>query len=142
MPAGYKAVGMSRVSSNNSIRLLWLTAGWLCFLVGAVGLVLPGLPTTGPLLLALACFARGSERMHQWLLHHRWFGAPLRRWEQDRVIPIKAKVAALLMMAISMLYLLWRQPLPAWATVVTSILLVVGMAVVCSIPHNRASELE
>lgn len=58
------------------------------FFVGlaALGAFLPLLPTTPFLLLAAACFAKSSERWHQWLLNNRTFGPIIKRWEQNRCV--------------------------------------------------------
>ena len=117
-------------------RLAWLAAGWSLFGIGAVGVVVPGLPTTGPMLLALACFARGSERLHRWLLHHRVFGPPLRHWQTHRTMPIRAKVTAVAMMAASFAYVALLSPLPPWGVIAVGVLIVIGMGVVLSIPHQ------
>lgn len=60
-----------------------------------VGIYLPLLPTTPFLLLAAACFARSSERCHQWLLSNPTFGPVIRNWEHRRCISRRSKIIAL-----------------------------------------------
>ncbi|HUG99897.1 MAG TPA: YbaN family protein [Gammaproteobacteria bacterium] len=78
-----------------------ITAGMICVGLGAIGIVLPGLPTTPFLLLAAYCFARSSERFHGWLLNHRWFGSYVRNFEEGRGMTRRAKAATLLIMWLS-----------------------------------------
>ncbi|WP_428263956.1 YbaN family protein [Haliangium sp.] len=125
-------------SRGRAAKLVWLGAGSVCFAVGVIGVALPGIPTTGPMLLALACFARSSERLHDWLLHHRVFGPPLHRWREHRVIPVRAKVVAIAMMSGSFVYVVWFSPLPRWAVIATGVFIVIGAAVVLRIPHRVA----
>jgi uncharacterized membrane protein YbaN (DUF454 family) len=68
-----------------------LGLGWTFFGIGLVGTLLPLVPTTPFMLLALWAFSIGSERFHRWLYHHPVFGPPLQRWQRDRVIPLWAK---------------------------------------------------
>jgi len=82
-------------------RHLWTGAGLMFVGIGAVGAVLPLLPTVPFLLLALYCFARGNPVWEQRLLDHPRWGPPLRNWRERRVIPRKAKKAALIAMGIS-----------------------------------------
>ncbi|MEZ4438120.1 MAG: YbaN family protein [Polyangiaceae bacterium] len=117
-------------------RALWLVAGLVSFAVGAVGVLLPGIPTTGPMLLALACFARSSPRLHDWLLEHPRLGPPLKRWRRDRIIPLRAKVMALSMMALSLTYVALWSPLPRWAVLAIAGFIALGAVVVLRIPHR------
>ncbi|MBI5610400.1 MAG: YbaN family protein [Deltaproteobacteria bacterium] len=82
----------------------WLlfALGWVCFGLGVLGAVLPVLPTTPFMLLALWAFSASSPRFHNWLYHHRVFGPPLQRWRTGRVIPLAVKVVALTSMAASL----------------------------------------
>ena len=87
--------------------------GALAVLLGILGLFLPLLPTTPFLLLASWCFARGSSRLHRWLLSHRVFGEYLRNFEAGRGIPLKAKVLATVMLWSSLLLAIRRFDSPA-----------------------------
>jgi len=71
---------------------LFVIAGTIFLVLGAIGIVLPVLPTTPFLLLAAACYLRGSERMHQWLLNNRWFGSYIRNYHEGKGISAKGKI--------------------------------------------------
>lgn len=66
--------------------------------LGIFGLVLPLLPTTPFMLLAAACFAKSSPRLHDWLLAHRVFGPAIHDWRDYRAISPRAKRMALIAM--------------------------------------------
>ncbi|MCX4187414.1 YbaN family protein [Methylophaga sp. OBS4] len=92
---------------------LLICLGWLFVLTGAVGAVLPLLPTTPFLILALACFAESSPRFHRMLLHHKWFGPPLAQWEKTHTIrrAVKKKVILLITLTFGLsIAVLWGRP--------------------------------
>jgi uncharacterized membrane protein YbaN (DUF454 family) len=62
--------------------------------LAVLGMFLPVLPTTPLLLLALACFARSSEKLHGWILSHGVFGPIVRNWHETRSMPRRAKISA------------------------------------------------
>ena len=75
-------------------KSILIAFGLLFVGLAVLGMLLPVLPTTPLLLLALACFARSSERLHEWLLSHRAFGPVLKNWHETRSMPRRAKIAA------------------------------------------------
>ena len=76
-------------------RGVLVAAGILCVGLGLLGVVVPVLPTTPFLLLAAACFLRGSERLYRWLVGHRIFGNHLRRYRDGEGLPLSSKVATI-----------------------------------------------
>ena len=76
-------------------RLLWLGLGWVCVAIGSAGLVLPLLPGVPFLIVALWAFSKGSDRLHRWLHTHAVYGPLLDAWSRHRVIPPRAKLAAM-----------------------------------------------
>ena len=57
-------------------------------------MVVPLLPTVPFMILAAFCFARGSDRFHDWLVHHPRFGPAIQDWRSHGAISRKGKVAA------------------------------------------------
>jgi uncharacterized protein len=84
------------------MKPLYCAAGGICLALAIAGLFLPLLPTTPFLLLASACFLRGSRRAHRWLHAHPRLGPYLAAFEQGRGIPRHGKVIAIAMLWISM----------------------------------------
>lgn len=76
------------------MRAVYLIVGLLCVALGAIGAVLPVVPTTPFLIVALAMFAKSSARLERWLLEHPRFGPRLVAWRAHRVIPWPVKLTA------------------------------------------------
>jgi hypothetical protein len=83
---------------NKLVRTLWLIAGTICVVLGAIGMVLPLLPTTPLLLAAAACYCKSSDRMYNWLLNNKWFGEYIRNYKEGRGLPMKTKITALIVL--------------------------------------------
>jgi uncharacterized membrane protein YbaN (DUF454 family) len=82
-------------------RLLWNAAGLIMVGIGIVGIFVPVLPTVVFLLMAAFCFARGSERLHGWLMNHPRLGPPIHDWQQNGAIRRPAKRMAMLAIGLS-----------------------------------------
>jgi len=82
------------------LKALLIVLGFLCVGLAALGVVVPGLPTTPFLLLAAACFARSSERFYGWLLANRVFGPMIRDWRETRSMSRRSKAIALASIAV------------------------------------------
>ncbi|ADJ26457.1 protein of unknown function DUF454 [Dehalogenimonas lykanthroporepellens BL-DC-9] len=80
---------------KQTIRILLIFVGTVSVGLGILGIFLPLLPTTPLLLLAAACYARSSQRFHDWLLNHRVFGEYIRNYRDHRAIRYRAKVTAI-----------------------------------------------
>ncbi|WP_084618815.1 YbaN family protein [Thalassobaculum salexigens] len=101
--------------------------GFVCLAIGIAGVILPGLPGTVFLIVALWAFSRSSHRLHLWLYSHPRFGAGLRAWHRHRVIPTKAKIAAVAAMTLAAAMLIAAFPSNAWIPG-TSIAVMVAVA--------------
>jgi len=90
--------------ANCSFRWMLAVFGWAMVGLGLIGVVVPGMPTTIFLLIALWAFSKSSKRFHAWLWTHPRFGPPLRAWREHKVIPRRAKILAVTMMTASFVY--------------------------------------
>ncbi len=83
----------------NPVRAFWLAVGLLALALGCVGVVVPLLPTTPFLLLAVFAFAQSSERLHVWLIEHPILGTFIEDWRRYGAINRRAKLASVVSMA-------------------------------------------
>ena len=123
--------------SSRAVRwLLWL-AGTVSLGLGIVGVVLPGLPTTPFVLLAAACYARASPRLHRWLLQHRLFGPLVRDWETHRSLTRRTKTVAQVSMVVMVGLSAWGLRDRPVLLAVVLIAAVIGVWVVARIPTRQ-----
>lgn len=87
-------------------KALWVTAGSFFMVLVYVGMVVPGVPWSTPLILATYCFSKSSERLHNWILNHKVFGPFIKSWQNDRVYPTKVKWIMFVCMDLS-LVIIW-----------------------------------
>jgi uncharacterized membrane protein YbaN (DUF454 family) len=121
-------------SSSRSVRwLLWL-AGTVSLVLGLIGVVLPGLPTTPFVLLAAACYAKASPRLHGWLLNHRILGPMVRDWEQHRSLTRRSKTVAITSMVAMVGLSAWSFRHQHGVLIALLVAAAIGLIVVARIP--------
>jgi uncharacterized membrane protein YbaN (DUF454 family) len=121
-------------------RATLLLCGTLSLGLGLLGVFVPLLPTTCFLLLAAWCYARSSQRLYDRLLNARLIGPYLRQYRESRVIPPSVKIAALVMMWITIGYAVLTYPNLA----VRLTLLVIAIGVtwhLLALPAQRKSSI-
>jgi uncharacterized membrane protein YbaN (DUF454 family) len=115
------------------VRTLWFIAGTICVVLGAIGVVLPILPTTPFLLAAAACYYKSSKKMHNWLLNNRWFGEYIRNYTEGKGLPKKTKIIALTVLwttiSLSTVFMLHRLLPPKLVLPLQLVMIVVAVAV-------------
>ncbi len=117
-------------------RWAYFALGWLFFGLGVLGAFLPVLPTTPLMIVALWAFSRSSATFQRWLYTHRVFGPPLQLWQQYRVIPPTAKLAAVGAMAASLGYLAAFTAAPLALLIVTGGLMLAAAWYILSRPSR------
>ncbi|BBD96872.1 DUF454 domain-containing protein [Sphingobium amiense] len=104
-------------------RHLYLVGGFVSLGLGALGAILPLLPTVPFMILAAFCFARSSPRMEAKLLDHPHLGPHIRRWRESGAISRRGKKAALAAFAFSIVLALLFSPWPWWLVPVAAALI-------------------
>jgi len=126
----------SQSPKSSYARWAYLGLGWLFVGLGALGAVLPVLPTTPLMIVALWAFSKSSATFQRWLYRHRVFGPPLQRWQQYRVIPPPAKLTAVGAMAASLAYLAAFTAAPPALLIVTGGLMLAAAWYIVSRPSR------
>jgi uncharacterized membrane protein YbaN (DUF454 family) len=73
-----------------------VTSGTLFLVLGVIGIFIPILPTTPFILLAAACYIRGSKKFYNWLIKNRWLGEYIKNYQEGRGIPIIVKIITII----------------------------------------------
>ena len=87
---------------NKIKKAFWLTLGVILVGVAYLGVLIPGLPWSTPILGATFCFAKSSPRFHAWIMNHPRFGPFIKNWSTYRVYPTAAKYLMVAVMTSSL----------------------------------------
>ncbi|MDR1953545.1 MAG: YbaN family protein [Clostridiales Family XIII bacterium] len=84
------------------MKIVFLIIGLLSVGLGAIGVVLPILPSTPFFLLALYCFARSSKRLHTWFLSTSLYKKHLQTFVNHKSMTMKTKLSILISVTVVM----------------------------------------
>jgi uncharacterized membrane protein YbaN (DUF454 family) len=122
-------------------RIIYIVLGLLCVGLGALGVVVPGLPTTPFLLLASWLFYRSSPRLQEWLLHS-WLGTYIRSYRHRGGMKVAQKAGACgIMVAMVLLSTFVFIPKGSVARIIVPIAGAVGvLTVIFAVPNAKDEE--
>lgn len=107
--------------------LFWRSLVILFLVLGFIGALLPGMPTTVFLILAAWAASKGWPALDAWLINHPKYGHLIREWRANKTIPRRAKGIAISMMCVSAI-LLQLTPAPYWVKIFTdSVMFIVAI---------------
>ncbi|MDO5340737.1 MAG: YbaN family protein [Eubacteriales bacterium] len=86
----------------NIKKAFFVVLGCLSLGLGAVGAVLPILPTVPFLMLATFCFAKSSEKLHNWFISTKLYKKNLESFVQGKGMTMKTKIRIMIMVTILM----------------------------------------
>jgi uncharacterized membrane protein YbaN (DUF454 family) len=132
-----KTDGIFRVKALR--RPLLLGTGWMCIGLGVLGIIMPLLPTTPFLLVAVWAFSKSSPEMAEKIRNHPIAGRYVRDWEDEGVIPPGAKILAVVMMAAMLGYLALGSPAPTWAVIGAGLVMTGVAGYILSRPSRRGN---
>ncbi len=98
------------------VRWLLMAFAVFCLVMGVIGIIVPGLPTTVFILMAGWAAARSSPRLHNWLWNHKLFGPMLQEWANGGRVSRKTKWSASIVMFLCSC-LLWLTGAPFWVKI-------------------------
>ena len=80
---------------NKIKNYIYVGIGLISFVLGAIGVILPVLPTTPFLLLSAYCFAKGSKRFNNWFLNTKIYKKHLESFVNEKAMTLKQKILIL-----------------------------------------------
>ncbi len=85
----------NKTLGRKPIRILWAFIGCISVVVGGIGIIVPGLPTTVFMIIGASCFAKSIPRFEQWILDLPAIGPMVKDYRRGLGMPRKAKKMAI-----------------------------------------------
>ncbi|MHC1706195.1 MAG: YbaN family protein [Bacteroidales bacterium] len=116
------------------MKSFYILVGSITLVLGIIGILIPGLPTTPFLLISAWAFARGSERLHRWLIGHKIFGPYIKEYLEHRGLTRTTKIVAISLMTVMVtLSILFFIEL-LWVKILVSLAGIAGLIVIVRLP--------
>lgn len=85
-------------------KMLWITLGFIGLGIGAIGAVLPMLPSFPFLLLAASCFGKSSEKLNVWFINTKLYKNNLESYVQGRGMALHTKIKVMVTVTLLMAF--------------------------------------
>ena len=95
------------LTTGKQARVGYLLLAYASLVMGIAGILLPLLPATPFLLMAVWAASRGSQRVHDWIFDQPRLARLINEWRDQGAIPCSAKWLASMMMIASFATLIW-----------------------------------
>ncbi|MCL2591984.1 MAG: YbaN family protein [Defluviitaleaceae bacterium] len=83
-------------------KLLLNLLGFICLGLGAIGIFMPGLPTTPFVILAAICFSRSNEKAYKWLKSTKFFGPYIEHYKTKQGVAKRLKIVSIIVVLTSL----------------------------------------
>ena len=77
------------------VKILWIMLGTISLVLGAIGIVVPGLPTTAFLLLAAWFYLKSSQKLYQKLVSNKYLGPYILDFQRKKGMTRRTKIHAI-----------------------------------------------
>jgi len=99
------------------MKFFMIIAGTVSLVLGIIGIVVPLLPTTPFLLLSAAAYLKGSDRLYNWLINHKYLGTYIRNFREHKAIPLHGKIVSVSLLLGTIGYCILFMGLPVWGRI-------------------------
>jgi uncharacterized protein len=76
-------------------RVFFFSLGTTLLGIGAIGIIIPVLPTTPLVLASFFCFGKSSKRFENWIANNRYFGSYIENYKTKKGIPLDVKLKSI-----------------------------------------------
>lgn len=77
------------------VKIIVSATGFISLVLGAIGIVLPILPTTPFILLSAICFSYSSPKAEKWLSKSKHFGCYIENYKHHTGVPREVKIQSI-----------------------------------------------
>ncbi|MGE5680747.1 MAG: YbaN family protein [Bacillota bacterium] len=90
--------------ANKFSRVILFICAWISLLIGIIGILLPIIPTAILIFVSAGMFAKSSPRLYNWLVNSRLLGKYIKKYHQERNIPLTVKFISIIFLNLSIGY--------------------------------------